>query len=261
MLEMSGRKTEQAMRVAWMMAIILVLAGLSAAQEKPLGDVARDARAQKSQSPHAAKVVTNEDFQPHLEPVAATDNPLDVINKARLALLNDTAHSCLRETSGNSGPGWADERLAEVAAPDRVHIVISDLRPKATRGEYIIIGKDIYRRTEIEPWERMQAGDVSVLGLWSGLLLPDVLKFGYSSGDLKLIGPDTINGTPVFQYEYKVHVGDMNRTIEMWIGANDHLPRKTHMLTVTTSALTAPVTWQESMSCTYGGSLKIEQPM
>src|SRR5580700_8240063 len=99
------------MRASWMVAAVFVSGtfggGSSAfAQDKPLGDVAREARTQKSESPQAKRVVTDEDFKPAPPaPVAATDSPVGVVNKARDLLLHDTAHVCRRQTLNNSGPG------------------------------------------------------------------------------------------------------------------------------------------------------------
>lgn len=242
--------------------MILLTGTLSSAQDQPLGDVARAARAQKASSPHAAKVLTNDDFHPKTEPVAATETPLDVVNKSRVALLHDVSHSCRRETSGNSGPGWAEVRVMEAAGPDRAHILIDQSRPSPLRNEYIMVETDVYHRSGNAAWEKMPADQAKALGsLLSDAQLPDVLKFGYSGADLKLVGPQTMDGSPVFLYEYDVRAGDMDRKIEIWVGANDHLPVRTHMLTVTKSWGTGPVTWQETTTCSYGAAVNIERPM
>ena len=119
------------MRAAWIVAAIFVSGTVSFAQDKPLGDVAREARAQKAESPQAKKVVTEDDFKPPPpSPVSATDDPMAVVNKASKELLDDTAHICRRQTVNNSGPGYADDRVTEAAAPNRFHIVTSQLRDR-----------------------------------------------------------------------------------------------------------------------------------
>jgi hypothetical protein len=252
----------EAMRVCWIITLIFLAGTSSSAQDQPLGDVARAARAQKAASPHAAKVLTDDDFHPKTEPVAATETPLDVVNKSRVALLRDVSPSCRRETSGNSGPGWAEVRVMEAAGPDRAHILIDQSRPNPLRTEFIIIEKDVCHRSGNAPWEKMWAdqakASVSTLG---DAQVPDVLKFGYHGADLKLVGPQTVDGSPAFLYEYDVRAGDMDRKIEMWIGANDHMPLRTHMLTVTKSWGIGPVTWQQTTTCRYGVALNIERPM
>ena len=262
---------EEKVRESWVVAAFLVsgtfLSGTfgsrtqAFAQDKPLGDVAREARAQKSQSPQAKKVVTDEDFKPAPPaPVAATDSPAGVVNKARDLLLHDTAHVCRRQTVNNSGPGWADDRLTEAAAPNRYHIVTTQLRSNPGRYEAIIIGEDVYARKGNEPWQRVERYQAQ-LQRSAGALIPDVLMFGYMGGELKLAGSEIVDGTPAFRYEYKVHAGDMDRTIDIWVGANDNLPRKTHMLTVTAVFNSQPIRWTEDATCSYGVRVMIEPPM
>ena len=259
------------MRASWIVAAVLVTGAfvtgafgydsLAFAQDKPLGDVAREARAQKSESPQGKKVITDEDFKPAPPaPVAATDSPMEVVNKARNLLLHDTAHSCRRQTVGNSGPGWADDRVTEAAAPNRYHIVTTQLRSNPGRYEAIIIGDDVYGRKGNEPWQKLEQYQAQ-LQRSAGALIPDVLMFGFSGADLKLAGSESVDGAPTFRYEYKVHVVDMDRTIDIWVGANDNLPRKTHMLTVTAVPNSQPIRWTEDATCSYGVRVTIEPPM
>jgi len=249
------------MRAAWIVAAIFVCGTVSFAQDKPLGDVAREAQAQKAESARAKKVVTEDDFKPAPpSPVAATDDPLAVVNKARNELLHDTAHSCSRQTVNNSGPGWADDRVTEAAGPNRFHIVVSQLRTNPGRYELIIIGDDVYGRKGNEPWQKVDPNQAQ-LDRSPGALIPDVLMFGYNAGDLTLVGSESVGGEPTFRYEHKIHAGDMDRTIDIWVGANDGLPRRTHMLTVTTTVAGAvPIRWTEDATCTYGEKFTIEAP-
>jgi len=254
------------MRAAWIAAAIFIcgtfLSGtLSYAQDKPLADVAREARAQKAESPQAKKVVTDDAFKPAPPaPVAATDTPVEVVKKAANLLLHDTAHSCRRQTVNNGGPGWADDRVTEAAAPNRYHIVTTQLRTDPGRYEEIIIGEDVYSRRGSEAWQKIEPNQARIQRS-AGALIPDVLVFSYTNGDLKLAGNESVDGAPTFRYEYKVHAGDMDRTIDIWVGANDNLPRKTHMLTVTAVFNSQPIRWTEEATCTYGERFAIEAPM
>jgi hypothetical protein len=247
-----------------LMATAVSCAISSAAQDKPLGDVAREARANKTPSP-GGKVYTNEDSNaaPPAAPLTAADDPLDVVNKARDLLLRDTAHSCRREASGNSGPGWSDNRFIEVG-PDRLHIFTTGGGPKPERTEYIVVNGHVYYRGGMGPWQRPnQIGwdEARLAQFLQAEELPDVLKFGYGRGNLKFMREEAVDGVPAFLYQYLIHAGDMERTISIWVGINDHLPHKTYMLTVTRSALTAPVIWHESTSCTYGVAGDIQPPI
>jgi hypothetical protein len=254
------------MRAAWIAAAIFVsgtfLSGTSSyAQDKPLADVAREAQALKAESPQAKKVVTDDDFKPaRPAPVAAADTPAEVVKKAANLLLHDTAHSCRRQTVNNSGPGWADDRVTEAAAPNRYHIVTTRLRTDPGGYEEIIIGEDVYGRRGSEPWQKIEPNQARIQRS-PGALIPDVLVFSYTNADLKLAGNQSVDGAPTFHYEYKVHAGDMDRTIDIWVGANDNLPRKTHMLTVTAVFNSQPIRWTEDATCTYGERFAIEAPM
>lgn len=259
------------MHAGWIAVAVLVsgtfLSGtfncgsLASAQDKPLGDVAREARAQKSESPQAKKVVTNDDFKPAPPaPVSATDPPAEVVKKAANLLFHDTAHSCRRETVNNSGPRWADDRVTEAAAPNRYHIVTTQLKTNPGRYETIIIGRDVYGRKGNETWQKVQPFQAHI-DTSAGALIPDALMFGYQNGDLKLAGSESVDGAPTFRYEFKTHVGDMDRTIDIWVGVTDNLPRKTHMLTLTTGYGRVPIRWTEDATCSYGVRVTIEPPM
>ncbi|HLY62770.1 MAG TPA: hypothetical protein VKV95_18660 [Terriglobia bacterium] len=257
------------MRIASLTLATLLLSGISlrGQEGKPLGDVARG---QKSNPSKPAKVFTNDDVSTSDsadsgglgEPVSATDDPLVVVNNARDALLRDRAHVCRREAAGNSGPrpGWTDKRLMEVAGPDRFHIVSDQTNQNVGHSEWIIIGKDGYRRTGTAGWEKIPPAEMAMAGMIQNALVPEELKFGFKKGDLKLIRQEAVNGTPAFLYQYSAHVGDMDRTTSFWVGIKDNLPLKVAMNTVTRSTVTAPITWTETTSCSFGQPVTIEPP-
>jgi hypothetical protein len=254
------------MRVAGLLfAGILLFAVSTRAQDKPLGDVAREARAGKSESAHAAKVITNDELGGRsAEPVAATDDPVQVVGRARVGLLRDTLHVCRREAVGNSGPGWTDTRVMEVAG-ERKHFATSNGDTKQGRAEYIIIAGRVYMKTPNGPWQRpadkQGMDETRVAQMIESTGLPDVLNFQYDSSTLKLIRNEAVEGAPAFLYQYHVQAGDMERTISIWIGANDGLFRKSEMQTVTRSYGSAPIMWRETATCSYGGNVLIEAPL
>lgn len=260
MLDREAAKMREVARVACMIAFSLVSGTLSSAQDIPLGDVARAARAQKSDSTHATKVVTNEDFGPHLEPVAETEDPASVVNKARAALLADTMHTCRHEITNNSGPGSSIESITETAGPDRVHVTINRLGGSDPgRYELIIVGNDIYHRTGNAAWQK-DAGQSRLPTPIGGL--PEGLSYG-SSG-FKLVRRETIDGSPTFLYEDKFRAGSLDKTIDIWVGANDHLPRKTEMTAVTNdsgNSHVAPTITRDTSTYSYGPVSEIKPPM
>jgi len=233
----------------------VVLGAFCFAQDQPLGDVARETRAQTSQRPKATKVLSNEDT--NAQAITASDDPLEVVTKAASTLLRDNSHRCRKVAFGNSGPGWNDVTVTEVAGIDRIRIIGEQPYPNHTQVETILIGNDGFRRTGNGPWGKLSTAEATFFGR-ATLVLPDQLKFGYKTGDLKLVGPQVVDGSPTFLYQATYHDIETDRTIEIWIGSNDSLPRKTEMFTRSSRMKTS---WQETTSCTYGVNITIEPPI
>jgi hypothetical protein len=224
-------------------------------QDRPLGDVARETRAQTSQAPKPAKVLVSEGSDLH--PVSASDDPLEVMTRAAAALLHDTSHRCQEQASGNSGPrpGWSELTLTEIAAPDRVHVIGEFTNPKR-REEEIFVGGEVYHKADNGPWEKIDAmREAPVNG--GAMTVPNELKFGYKKGDLKLVGAETINGSPTLHYQDKIRDFAIDRTIDIWVGSNDNLPRRTAMVT---HDLRTKIESQETTDCTYDTNIKLEPP-
>jgi hypothetical protein len=255
-------KIRETVRIALMLAWILICASVSAAQEIPLGDVARAARAEKSHAPHANKLVTNEDLGPHLEPVHENEDPADVLNKARAAVLADTAHTCRREITNANGPGSSAEFVTEIAA-DRAHMLINRVGgPGPRRDEVIWIGSDAYSQRDNGPWEKKPSQGTFPAAIGG---VPEDLQMGYGSGEqLKLVRRETLNGFPTFRYETRFHppgVSNDDRTIDIWIGANDHLPQKVEMIDVETASHPTRLIDSETTTWSYGHVPEIKPPM
>jgi len=253
-------KIGQAAGVPLTLVAVLISASLLSAQDQPLGDAARQARAAKSSSPHATKVVTNEDVGPG--PVSETDDPAQVVNKARRAWVADMPRTCREVSTNNSGPGSSVEGLREIAAADRTHIVVTR-RGGSDPGnsELIVIGKDMYSRTGAGPW-RKDSAEGSPIPMPKFYNLPEALMSDY--GSLKLVRRDTIAGSPTFLYETKFHPGGVafrDRTIDFWIGANDNLVRKIDTLTKNTEPSSGGIEERETMTCTYGPPPEIKPPI
>ena len=236
-------------------ATLITIGTFSFSQDRPLGDVAREAR--KSGSPKSKKVFTDEDSEP--KALKPEDDPLDVINRARLALIHDS-HRCRDEASGNSGPGWARTETTEVSGRDRVHLIVVNQRPTSNQGEWIIIDDDAYVRSENSAWRKTVPLE---MGIHPGsraveVLIPDPLKFGYKHGDFRLAGRDSIDGRPAFLYQFEIHSADMDRVIKLWISTNDGLLRRSDMSTLDKSMGTS---WRQTDSCAYDVNVTIESPM
>lgn len=265
-------KIKECIRVASIVAGFAICATVCQAQDTSLGDLARKARADRADAPHASKVVTDEDFGPHLEPIRDNEDPADVVNKARAAFSADKGYSCHREISNNSGPGSTTNVEREVAGPDRVHMVIDTRGGPGTpgRNEIILIGNDQYYRSGTGPWQKVPMAG-SFPSPFAGV--PEALSKTYSPGvpaqgpwgtNLSFVRREPVNGAPTFLYEEKFHPGGVDtrtQTDDIWVGANDHLPIKAETLLVTSEPHLAPIIQRDTMTCSYGRVPEIKPPM
>jgi len=244
-------------------ATILIPARVLLAQDTPMGDVARQTRAQKSQASHVNKVVTNEDLGPQLTPVAETDDPAQVVNKARRAWVADTPRTCRRDITNNSGPGSSVDDLMEIAGSDHQHMLVNRRGADSGRSELYIIGTDIYSRTGAGAWSKTST-ESSPTGTPQFNQLPEALMGDYASGELRLVGRDAIAGVPTFLYETKFHPGGVefrDRTMDFWIGANDNLLRKVDTLTKETGPSGGGIETRDTTTCSYGSVPEIKPPI
>jgi len=236
--------------------VVLISQALSFSQEQSLGDLARDTRARKSQLPHAAKVLNNDEGNE--KPLSATDDPGDVLMKAELALLNGMPHRCRSEITNNSGPGSAETSVTEVAGRDRIHEIANQTRPDAVRVELIVVDNDGYRRKGNNPWEKLDATEVSRVRPPYNFQVGG--KSRYDGWDVKLVGQEVIDGIPVFLYRFIYHTVNFDRSINALVGVNDGLLRKWDRLSVSREIESGPITTHETIFCTYGEPINIQLP-
>ncbi|MGE5205995.1 MAG: hypothetical protein ACM3PW_10295 [Chlamydiota bacterium] len=240
------------MRLTFMVAVVLFLNVISLAQDRSLGEVARESRASKSRQ--ATKVFTDEEMAP--KPLTSSDDPIKVISNAALGLSHNTNHRCRKEAEGNSGPGWAEITTIEVSGDDRMHVTLEPSRASAERREMILIGDDLFVRDNNGPWRKTAPAS---FGLSKGRkFIPDPLNFAFQPGDLKYLGREVIEGVPAFLYVDVIHAYDLERTIKIWVGTDDGLPRRTEMQTAEPSS---GMKSHETYSCSYGVVAKIEAPI
>lgn len=241
---------------------LLILAVATArggfAQEPSLGDVAKASRAQQAKSPKPALVYSNEDQGP--QPIKDGDDPLAVFQRARYGFLHDTAHRCYEQSSGNSGPGWKKSVTYEVAAADRMRVLADN---GSAHSESVQAGETYFAKTDGSPWRKLSTDqEIAVARMtFPGALIPQELSFGFQASDLKSLGKQSVAGVPTILYQHTIHTNDMDRTISYWFGEQDSLPYRIEMRTEEKSWGSAPVTWQESISCSYNLVLQIEPPI
>jgi len=254
----------QCMR-ACALACIAVLLGVSVwAQDKPLGDIAREAQAKKSPSSRPVRVFTNDESNGPA--ITSNDDPIDVFNKSRAALLRDQSHRCVREASGTQGPagGWTEVSTTEVATNHRIHFTTDRTDPDSKRSEVIVADDAYYHREGNNPWRKLSAEEAGFGGRFRlpDVFLPSELQFGYNKGDLKLVGSQVqvIDGASTLQYRFDVHssTAEIDRTVNIWVGIYDHLPRKLDMATFDRRT----GSWdREQTTCSVGVNISVEPPI
>jgi hypothetical protein len=251
-------KLSDVVRVTSVVAILLIASTSCSAQDKPIGDVAREARAQKSEAHHAKEVVTNDDLSPDSGPVRESDDPVKVVREAWRVFLAAAGRTCHGELANNSGPGSVERSLLEAQGQDRIHMVIHGSRGPAEDSEAIFIGDDKYGRFGNGPWKKYAnyvPGEIPFARL---------SEIAYDSG-LKLVRRETIEGSLTFLYENKYHPGGVNirnTTDDIWIGANDHRIFKAQMLFTETAPFTgASAVTRYTVTCSYGPVPEIKPPI
>jgi hypothetical protein len=252
-------KISDAVCATSVVAIFLIASRFCSAQDKPLGDVAQEARAQKSEAHHAKKVVTNDDLSSDRGPVQDSDNPVTVVREAWRAFLADAGHTCHGELTNNSGPGSVETSLIEAQGQDRIHMVKHG--GPAGDSEVIVIGNDKYGRFGTQPWQKYTN---YVPGEIPFARLSDIVQ---DSG-LKLVRRETIGGSLTFLYENEYHPGGVNirnTTDDIWIGANDHRLVKAQMLFTETPpfkrSMTASAVTRYTVTCSHGPVPEIKPPI
>ncbi len=193
-------KISDAVRATSVVAILLIAPRFCSAQDKPIGDLAREAQAQKSEAHHAKKLITDDDIGPDRGAIHETDDPVTVIRDAWRAFLADAGHTCHGELTNNSGPGSVVKSLIEAQGPDRIHMVIKGPYGPAGDSEVIVIGNDRYGRFGTQPWQKYTEyapGEIPFARL---------AEIIYDSG-LKLVRRETIEGSSTFLYENTYHPG------------------------------------------------------
>jgi hypothetical protein len=257
---MKRKKATRWAFVALLIVIALMPATFSFAQDQPMGDIARQARAEKSTAPHATKTLTNDDFAP--QPVSEKDDPMEVVARGARALATDTMHRCTSQVTNNSGPGSLAETLVEFAGPDSMHMVNRRTGNNPKLFEAIVLADFWYDRWDAGPWLK-NVGRVHPDVLDAMHHVPEALTLGSGSKDLRLAGRDVVGGAPTFLYEMQFHPGQVptrDTALKIWVGLNDGLPRRFQLRTAD-NTFTPPIVDDDITTCSYGNVPEIKAPI
>jgi hypothetical protein len=110
-------------------------------------------------------------------------------------------------------------RTLEYVAPDRYRM-ISDL------DETIIVGSETFRRVKGGSWQKFPFDIGSIVKSFRDPKMAEEIS---KNTTVKFLGPDTLDGHPMFVYQYTLTKAlgmDINSTSKVWVAASDGLARK-----------------------------------
>ena len=141
----------------------------------------------------------------------------------------------------------------EFVNPDRFHW---KAQSSEGGGEFVVIGKDTFVRKGDSLWMKSPVG----MGAMSAMILQlrdaDIEEAMTQREEIKFVGPDVLEGAPMFLYQYKYKPTD--KLWKMWIGASDWLPHKSEGESEPSGAsqVKTTVIWSD-----YNSDIKIEPPI
>lgn len=156
-------------------------------------------------------------------PLTASADPRADVTKAMRASLAAKSYRSRIVITSSSGSNRT--MTAEVVAPDRMHMTTEmDMPGRGTvKNETIIIGKETYVRAGDAPWQKNPMGMGDLLSQFRD---PKAIDTIAEKAEVKYLGTDTLNGSPmlVYQYSMKDLLGPGKDGVsKIWIGATDSL--------------------------------------
>jgi len=149
---------------------------------------------------------------------AASDNPLDAIIKAIHALYGVKSYRVRMTTTLSDGN--TQSILVEFVAPDRFHIIIDG-------DEMIVVGASTHMKRPNGSWAKVPVDVGPMIAAFRDPNMEEELR---KSTEVKLIGPETLDGMPMLVYQYTTTTKDKGMDLKgvtkLWVSVVDSLPRK-----------------------------------
>jgi hypothetical protein len=154
---------------------------------------------------------------------APSGDPFDVIGQALRAQLSAPAYR--RHTTGVDGDTTYDITI-EYVAPDYLHQIVG-------KNEFVYI-KDVgtWRKGSDGAWiAAPTASGAQVFAALDPSTVDELLK-GVALDQVQFLGPQVLDGRPMWQYQFVTHtdIGDgkiIAATSKLWVGVADGLPYRT----------------------------------
>ena len=140
---------------------------------------------------------------------------------------------------------------AEMVPPDRLHIMMDSGDKRLS--ETIIISDTMYSRSANGAWNTNSGG----AALLSMMTEKEIDATANSITDVKLVGPDLLNGTPTWVYTFTSDRADLGVTsrVKLWIGALNGLALQQEV-----EGEAGGVKSKTTQTVTYDPTIKIEPP-
>ncbi|MDQ1592491.1 MAG: hypothetical protein QOG71_3118 [Pyrinomonadaceae bacterium] len=189
--------------------------------------------------------------------ISADDKPLDVMTKAMRAQLD--AKSYRAHVTTSTADGMTNKMVIEYAAPDSYHMTGEGAggAGKGFKVEYVIAGGATYVKTPNAGWVKSPLDARAMINAFRDPKMLDELA---KTADVKLVGPDTLDGAPMLVYEYTQNnpMGvKMKSTSKTWLSVADGLPRKTESEGEFNGTKTKTLVTMSD----YNSDIKIESPV
>jgi len=181
-------------------------------------------------------------------PVLPVGDPKAVVIKAIKAQLTAGPSRTLTlvETSDSK-----TQLTSEMVLPDRLHIVMESDGKRVS--ETIIISDTMWTRTGDGAWNSSPGG----AAMLSMMGEKEIDATTNSITDVKLVGPELLNGTPTWVYTFTSDRADLGVTsqVKIWIGALTGLPLQQQV-----EGEVGGTKSKTTQTITYDPSIKIEAP-
>ncbi|MGI8482444.1 MAG: hypothetical protein ACR2MF_10350 [Chthoniobacterales bacterium] len=188
--------------------------------------------------------------------ISADDKPLDVVLKAMRAQLD--AKSYRAHITSSTSKGTNSTMVVEYVAPDRYRMTRkSRAGAKSFDMEYVIAGGGMYVKGPNGQWVKspIDAGEM-IKAFRDPKMIEELTK----TADVKLVGPDMLEGMPmlVYQYTQTNPLGiNLKSVAKTWLAVDDGLPRQTE----TEGEFEGMKTKTLVRISDYNSDIKIESPV
>lgn len=157
---------------------------------------------------------------------APQGNPLDNVVKAENSFVR--SQSATLKMDVTSPDGVTDSTRVDYVAPDRMHVVV---QAESQRDEFIIIkGQGTWANVKGE-WQQSTVDDSPIAFALFDQNVVTSLSQALTSDNVAYMGPDSINGQPMYVYKFTVTNSPAptnplisNGTYMIWLGSSDGQP-------------------------------------